>query len=211
MKVQYNTNWLIEKIERGHALKYIYFWGHTNKHGEEAGKFCFSQWFESPFTVDNVVYKTAEHWMMAQKALLFGDLKTFELIILSEHPKETKALGRLVAGYDDQIWNERKLELVTIGNIHKFNQHPELAAYLLSTGDSILVEASPVDLVWGIGLAQDSKDIENVHAWPGQNLLGFALMATRDFIKAFGHFNPLDNSFQSLWAKFPTIDNEDEL
>lgn len=135
--------------------------------------------------------------MMAHKALLFGDIGNFDKIINCEKPAEAKKLGRQVLGYDDQTWNEKKFEIVKLGNIHKFNQHPKFASYLLKTENKILVEASPVDTVWGIGLSQDSNEIENIYAWRGQNLLGFALMATRNFLKEFGHFKPLDNSFQT--------------
>jgi ribA/ribD-fused uncharacterized protein len=186
--IHYDINWLTEKVGSGDTLKYIFFWGHTNKYNEEVGKFCFSQWFESPFTVDNITYKTAEHWMMAHKALLFGDKNIFEKIVNCKSPKEAKELGRRVLGYDDKIWNEKKFDIVKLGNIHKFSQYPKFADYLLKTENKIIVEASPVDSVWGIGLSQNSKDIENVHAWRGQNLLGFALMAARAYLKEFGNF-----------------------
>ena len=209
MTSNYNINWLKEKFERGDTLKYVFFWGHTNKFNEEVGKFCFSQWFECPFTVNNITYKTAEHWMMAQKALLFNDKNIFDKIINCDKPGEAKDLGRQVLGYDEQTWNNRKFEIVKLGNIHKFNQHPKLADFLLKTDNRILVEASPVDTIWGIGLSPDNAEIENIYAWRGQNLLGFALMAARDFIKEFGHFKPLENSIQPLWQKFPGIDKSD--
>jgi ribA/ribD-fused uncharacterized protein len=174
MTTHYDIKWLTDKFESGDTLKYLFFWGHTNKHNEKVGRFCFSQWFESPFTVNNLTYKTAEHWMMAHKALLFDDKSVFDKIINCDKPGEAKELGQQVLGYDDQIWNEKKFDIVKLGNTHKFNQHPEFADYLLKTENRILVESSPVDTIWGIGLSQDSKDIENIYAWRGQNLLGFA-------------------------------------
>ena len=209
MKKHYDINWLIEKFERGDTLKYIFFWGHTNKYNEEAGKFCFSQWFESPFRVNDVLFKTAEHWMMAQKALLFKDKNIFDKIINCEKPGEAKELGRQVLNYSDQIWDEKKFDIVKLGNIHKFNQYPQFADYLLKTENRILVEASPLDVIWGIGLSQDSNDVENIYTWRGQNLLGFALMEARDFLKEFGHFKPLDHSFQAPWIKFSKMDSQD--
>ena len=205
----YNIEWLKERIENGDTLKYVFFWGHTNKYQEEAGKFCFSQWFESAFTVDSITYKTAEHWMMAHKALLFGDTRIFEQIIQCNKPGEAKELGRSVMGYNDETWNENKFEIVTKGNIHKFNQHPKLADFLLKTDNRILVEASPLDNIWGIGLSQDDKDIDNVYAWRGENLLGFALMRARDFFKTFGHFKPLENVLAAPWIKYPAINQHD--
>jgi ribA/ribD-fused uncharacterized protein len=183
----YNIDWLIDKFERGEPLKYLFFWNHVNKYNEEVGKFCFSQWFETPFTVKETTYKTAEHWMMAQKALLFGDQNTFEKIISSNKPGEAKDLGRQVIGFNEKIWVENRYDIVKMGNIHKFNQHPKLAEFLLNTENRVLVEASPVDNIWGIGLSQEQKEIENVYAWQGLNLLGFALMEVRDFLKNLKH------------------------
>lgn len=180
---KYSIDWLIEKHENGENLKFLFFWGHTNKYNEKVGKCCFSQWYESQFLVDGIFYKTAEHWMMAHKALLFNDRENYQKIIDSNNPGEAKKLGREVQNYDEQIWNEHKFEIVKAGNIHKFSQYPEFAEYLLKTENRILVEASPVDPVWGIGLSQESEDCKNIYAWKGQNLLGFALMEARDFLK----------------------------
>ncbi len=209
MKPHYTIKWLTEQFESGNTLNFIYFWGHSKKPGETVGKFCFSQWFESPFTVNTIVFKTSEHWMMANKALLFGDTNNFQKIINCENPGEAKEFGRQVLGYDDGIWNEKKFEIVKMGNIHKFNQHPDFAEYLLKTENSILVEASPVDPVWGIGLSQESEYIDNIYAWPGQNLLGFVFMETRDFLKDFGHFKHPDNALQPPWRQFENVDSRD--
>jgi ribA/ribD-fused uncharacterized protein len=209
MTTHYDINWLTERFESGDTLKFIYFWGHTNEYNETVGKFCFSQWFQCPFTIDNITYNTSEHWMMAHKALLFGDRNNFEKIINCDKPGEAKELGRQVLGYDDQTWNDRKFEIVKLGNIHKFNQNPDFAEYLLKTDNRILVEASPVDTIWGIGLSQDSKDIDNIYAWRGQNLLGFVLMETRDFLKEFGHFKSLNNSMPAPRSKFPNMESND--
>lgn len=180
--MRYDIEWLKNKATDNESLKFLYFWGHTNKLNEAAGKFCFSQWYESPFVVDEVTYKTAEHWMMAKKALLFGDLEIFEKIVISEKPSEVKDLGRRISGFNDEIWTAKRYEIVKTGNLHKFNQHPELAKYLLSTGERILVEASPVDYIWGIGMAQDHLDASKPYKWLGLNLLGFALMEVRDLL-----------------------------
>ena len=181
----YTIAWLTGKFDRGETIKYIFFWGHTAKNSEEAGKFVFSQWYPSPFTVENVVYKTSEHWMMAQKAKLFGDDEAFQRILQAEQPGAAKEIGRAIKNFDEQRWIEKRYDIVKTGNIHKFGQHKDLKDYLLTTGDRILVEASPRDAVWGIGLTQDAHGIENPHTWKGLNLLGFALMEARDHLK--GH------------------------
>lgn len=180
MQQTYNLDWVINKYQSQTNLKCLYFWGHTPKSNGQMSNACFSQWYDSPFVVDDVSYPTAEHYMMAQKAKLFGDMAIFNEIIHAKHPKQAKDLGRQVAHFDEKIWNKHRFEIVVQGNIAKFSQHPELKAYLLGTGDRILVEASPVDKIWGVGLARDDDKIHNPLNWQGLNLLGFALMQVRD-------------------------------
>ena len=182
--INYNVDWLKDKVDRGDAIKYIFFWGHTNKTSDEIGKFVFSQWFYSPFTIEDITYKTAEHWMMAHKAKLFGDSELFHRIIAADKPGEVKKLGRQISNFDEVKWNRDKYAIVKAGNRHKFGQNKKLNDFLISTGDRILVEASPVDSIWGIGLPPDSNLVNNPHTWNGLNLLGFALMETRDFLKS---------------------------
>jgi len=180
--MKYDIQWLANKFDRDEKLEFIFFWGHTSSRGESIGKFIFSQWYPSPFIVDGVTYATAEHWMMAQKANLFDAHDIFSKIISSQKPGEVKALGRQIKNFDEAKWNEHKYEIVKNGSIHKFSQNKTLKDYLLNTGDKILVEASPSDAIWGVGLHQDEKQIENPHSWRGPNLLGFALMEARDFL-----------------------------
>jgi ribA/ribD-fused uncharacterized protein len=198
---------LKEKFDSGVAIKYIFFWGHTNKTAEPIGKFVFSQWYPSPFTVDGVEYKTAEHWMMAHKASLFGDIEIFNKILSATKPGEVKELGRQIRRFDEIKWNKWKYEIVKIGNIHKFHQNIILKEYLRSTSDRVIVEASPTDNVWGIGLPQDSKMIENPYTWNGENLLGFALMEVRDFLKELGDFTYVNPTMLPPWKKYPKIDS----
>ncbi|MBS1505674.1 MAG: NADAR family protein [Bacteroidetes bacterium] len=179
--MKYSLDWVKEKFDKGDSLKFIFFWGHT-QNIEEVGKFVFSQWFNAPFEKDGIEYKTAEHWMMACKALLFKDLEVFERIVKATKPAEVKDLGRRIKNFEESTWNANKYEIVKKGNIYKFQQNKQLGDYLRQTGDRIIVEASPVDAIWGIGLAADSNQIENPHTWRGENLLGFALMETRDYL-----------------------------
>jgi len=181
--MKYTMAWLRNKAKSGEQLKYIFFWGHTNKTDDPAGKYIFSQWYESPFEVDGIVYKTSEHWMMSKKALLFGDTVSSENILACQKPGEAKTLGRVVSGYDDDLWNKHKYEIVKSGNLHKFSQNAVLKEYLLNTGDRIIVEASPVDAIWGIGMAQDHQNILNPELWRGENLLGFAIMEVREELR----------------------------
>jgi ribA/ribD-fused uncharacterized protein len=170
---------LEEYIALGHHVKYLAFWGHTQPIKSKVCKSCFSQWFESPFSVNEVLYKTAEHYMMAQKALLFGDHKSFEKIIAVSHPGEVKKIGREISGFSESAWEANRFEIVVTGNLAKFSQNHSLGEFLISSGERVLVEASPVDRIWGVGLAVDSVDIETPKNWLGLNLLGFALMHVR--------------------------------
>jgi ribA/ribD-fused uncharacterized protein len=202
----YNLKWLTNKFDQNESLKFLFFWGHSNTLKEQVGKFCFSQWFELPFVVDNITYQTAEHWMMANKALLFNDLKSYQKIVNAKSPGEAKELGRQVIGFDEQIWVANRYTIVVNGNIHKFNQHPLFADFLINTKDRILVEASPVDKIWGIGLSKDAEQIDNPYFWNGQNLLGFALMEARDFLAKFGCFKYINSLVTPPWKAYPEID-----
>lgn len=101
----------------------------------------------------------------------------------SDDPKQIKALGRKVHNFDDTIWNKAKYSIVLNGNYLKFSQNPELREFLLSTGDDILVEASPLDAIWGIRMSENNENARNPLKWSGRNLLGFALMEVRDEIR----------------------------
>jgi ribA/ribD-fused uncharacterized protein len=170
--------------DAGEQLRYLFFWGHRPPADGGVGKGCLSQWWPAPFTVDGVVYPSAEHFMMAGKARLFGDAEAAEQIVQASHPDAAKALGQHVRGFDEQRWAEERFGIVVTGNVAKFSQHPPLAQFLLATGDQVLVEASPRDRVWGIGLAAGDKRAASPHTWQGLNLLGFALMEVRHHLHA---------------------------
>jgi ribA/ribD-fused uncharacterized protein len=162
--------------------KFIFFWGHQPTKNGSISKTCFSQWWLSSFTVDKIEYKTAEHWMMARKAELF-DNEMVSKILEAKSPAEAKKLGHEIKNYDDKVWLENRYEIVKQGNFHKFSQNNELKEFLLNTNSRILVEASPVDSIWGIGLSAEDELVQNPLNWKGLNLLGFALMEVRDELK----------------------------
>ncbi len=157
---------LIAVLATETAPKFVFFWGHQPAPDGSVTKSCFSQWWSSPFTIDGVEYRTAEHFMMASKARLFGDTPTLERILAAGHPKQAKDLGRSVAGFDEALWLACRFEFVVTGNQAKFSQHPDLAAFLLATGQRVLVEASPLDRIWGIGLTADSPDASRLQPLP---------------------------------------------
>ncbi|WP_280899465.1 MULTISPECIES: NADAR family protein [unclassified Streptomyces] len=174
---------LVRQVRAGAKLKFLYFWGHRPRPDGRVGASCLSQWWPSPFVVDGVTYATAEHWMMAGKARLFDDPEAERRIVAAGHPSQAKAAGRLVRGFDEQIWRRERFGIVVEGSVHKFAAHEDLRQFLLNTGDWVLVEASPVDRVWGIGLAADDEAAGHPERWRGPNLLGFALMEARDRLR----------------------------
>ncbi|MFF8034335.1 NADAR family protein [Streptomyces sp. NPDC016626] len=177
---------LIEALRAGTRVKYLHFWGHRPAADGRVGASCLSQWWPSPFTVDGVRYATAEHWMMAAKARLFEDAEAERRALAAEHPSLAKKAGRLVRGFDEAVWRRERFGIVVEGSVHKFAAHRKLRTFLLNTGERILVEASPVDRVWGIGLAAYDEGAADPERWRGPNLLGFALMEARARLRAAG-------------------------
>ncbi|TQV72243.1 NADAR family protein [Aliikangiella marina] len=178
-----NKDELLAYLAREKRIKYVFFWGHTNKNKALVNKTCFSQWYPSSFELDGVTYQTAEHYMMAEKARIFGNSELVSKIIEATNPSKAKALGRQVTGFTNEIWNRHRFEVVVRGNLAKFSQNKTMKEYLLSTNRRVLVEASPADNIWGIGLTEDHKDASNPFKWKGLNLLGFALMEVRKLLK----------------------------
>ena len=158
------------------------FGGHHGKPGKVT-KACFSQWFSANFVVDDVVYSCAEQYMMAEKARVFGDEEIRQKILVSNDPKEIKALGLQVKNFDAETWSRVASDIVVKGNVQKFGQNPILCQFLLDTGKKILVEASPYDAIWGVGMQESDVGVDNPDNWKGSNLLGFALMTVRDILR----------------------------
>lgn len=170
---------LKEEYDLNRPMDFIFFWGHHQK-TDIITKSCLSQWYDCTFQEEGQTYHTAEQYMMAKKALLFDDHAIYHAILEEHHPKNYKQLGRQIKNFSQPVWDREKYQIVLQGNLAKFSQNPKLDAFLQSTKGKILVEASPYDTIWGIGLKSDAKDIQNPHTWKGENLLGFALMETRD-------------------------------
>ena len=175
---------LTAAVHSGARVRYLHFWGHRPQRDGSVGAGCLSQWWPAPFTADGRTYATAEHWMMWHKATLFGDDGIAERVLEAAHPHRAKALGRQVRGFDEATWAARRYDIVVAGSVAKFGQHEELGRFLLGTGERVLVEASPVDRVWGIGLAADDPRAADPARWRGANLLGFALMDARAALRA---------------------------
>lgn len=164
-------------------MKWLHFWGHRPHPAGHLSASCLSQWWPAPFVVDGVRYATAEHWMMAHKARLFDDPEAERAALAAASPAQAKKAGRLVRGFDEEVWRHERFGIVVEGSVHKFASDPALKAFLLGTGTRVLVEASPVDRIWGIGLAADDPRAMDPDRWRGENLLGFALMEARERLR----------------------------
>ncbi len=173
---------------------FLFFWGHHQKR-QHIDKSCLSQWFPREFRVGAILYTSMEQYMMSQKARLFGDTATEEKIMAATDQGTIKALGRVVAPFDRAIWDRFKSAIVMMGNYYKFAQHADLRSFLIQTGSKILVEASPHDKIWGIGLSEADKRALRPSLWQGQNRLGLALMTVRA-------------ELQRVWANEERIDQQ---
>ena len=176
--IEYNIEWAKQQV----IPEFIFFWKHYNNK-KFLTKSCLSQFFPCKFKSNDIEYNCAEQYMMSEKAKLFKDEETYQLILKETSPDKIKRLGRQIKNFNNREWDKNKLNIILQGNILKFSQNEDLKKFLIETGDKILVEASPYDKIWGIGLDQNNPDSSNPLKWNGINLLGFSLMQVRDIIK----------------------------
>lgn len=142
----------------------------------------FSQWYPSNFVLEGIRFYCAEQAMMYHKAILFGDKEIAQKILQAKEPREQKALGRKVKNFDKKRWDSMCKQIVYTANEAKFTQNEELLQILLATEGTTLVEASPVDTIWGIGLAADDPRALDRTKWRGTNWLGEVLTELREDI-----------------------------
>ena len=170
----------------------------------------YGQWYGSKFTFDSKIrqalpaeitalplfsdhpeiidgfegtYNCAEQFMMLGKALLFEDAYIADQIRNEHSPARQKKLGRTVSGFDNDTWMQYATDIVVLGSYLKFTQYWKLKQSILDTGDAVLIEGSPMDKIWGVGLRFDDPKIANQKNWKGQNLLGKCLMRAREIIR----------------------------
>lgn len=151
----------------------------------------FSQWSMNTFKghiwypdsiPDEIEFVCAEQYMMASKAMLFGDVQIFEKIMKAKKPDQHKDLGRMVQNFNPEIWNEHAQKIVMQGNYYRSQHSKEYMNALQNSGTKTLVEGSRFDKIWGVGLSWDDPKIQDENNWLGTNWLGKAHMVVRDVV-----------------------------
>lgn len=156
---------------------FVFFWGTKPPQG------VFSNWYKKPFVHDGILFNCSEQYMMYAKAVVFGDEETSAKILNTYDPREQKALGRLVKNFDAAKWDIVCQDVMVPALVSKFEQDPYALEVIMSTGNAIIVEASPFDTIWGIGLSADHPDAQTPTKWRGKNYLGNVLMRARDELR----------------------------
>ncbi|GAA1892310.1 NADAR family protein [Lapillicoccus jejuensis] len=174
---------LVAAFEAGERPELVLFYGHRPEPDGSVGLGCLSQWWPAPFEVDGRRFATAEHWMMWCKARLFGDADAASRVLLEDDPAVAKKVGRSVRDFEKDAWTAESSRVVVEGNLAKFAAHPPLRDVLVGTGDAVLVEAAPRDVIWGIGLGAANPKAQDPRTWRGRNRLGFALMRVRERLR----------------------------
>jgi len=157
--------------------KHVFFWSGI-----------FSNWHPASFQFCGNNFANSEQAFMWSKAITFNDEETAALILKEINPKEVKKLGRLIKGFDEITWNEKRYGCMYNVLLDKFMQNEEMLQVLLATGDKILAEASPYDKIWGIGMDENEPGIEDESNWKGENLLGRVLMDVREYYREFNEY-----------------------
>lgn len=141
---------------------------------------ALSNWYPCRFTYHDVTFNCTEQFVTYAKAMLFDDLDIASKIMASSFPREQKRLGRAVRGFDAGRWEGCRESIMFMGCREKFRQSADLARALRETGATLLVEASPYDRIWGVGLSEADPRLCDSSSWQGLNLLGKTLMRVRD-------------------------------
>jgi ribA/ribD-fused uncharacterized protein len=196
---------LIAQLGKGDRGRYLFFWGHQPERDGGAGRGCLSQWWPAPFAANGQTFATAEHYLMWRKAKLFRDDETAAKILGCAHPQQAKGLGRQVHGFDQVVWDAHQFDIGLAGNVAKFSQHDALCEFLVGTGERVLVEASPIDRIWGIGLAAEDPRAGDPARWRGRNLLGFVLMAARAVLRSSPAAHPPAAGAGATRAMLPLV------
>lgn len=148
----------------------------------------FSNWHRCEFSYRGFTFTSVEQFMMLSKAKLFADERSAKAVMATNDPAQQKAIGRKVTGFDESLWNRKRESIVYVGCREKFAQNRAMRSVLMASSPTVLVEASPWDRIWGVGLDARDPGIADPSQWQGQNLLGKTLMRVRDALDPRHHF-----------------------
>lgn len=160
--------------------EFTFFW---------SNKSPFSNWYKAGFKLEDIEFNCTEQYMMYQKAQLFSDEDIASKILKTSNPGKQKDLGRQVKNFEAEVWDKHCKQIVYDANYAKFTQNENLLKRLIKTKGTTLVEASPVDNIWGIGLAEDDPKVKDRNTWQGKNLLGEILTDLRENLIKEGYGN----------------------
>lgn len=152
---------------------HVYFWGDPT----------LSNWGPAPFEYKGHKFFNSEQAFMWEKAMCFKDLEIAKLILEARNPRVAKELGREVKNYNEQQWAKQRYKAMYDVCLAKFSQNQDQRETLLNTGNRTIVEASPYDTIWGVGIHWTDEKILDEKNWRGQNLLGKALMDVRKTLR----------------------------
>lgn len=154
---------------------FVFFWKKDEPNG------IFSNWSDHSIEDDGRIFKTLEHYLMYSKACLFEDYKTATEILKADGPLSAKHLGRKVKNFNETVWVANRHIIMQRGLQMKIEQNEDVKEALLATGNKLIAEASPYDMIWGIGMSKDNKYATDQTKWKGENLLGKAWMHVRTY------------------------------
>jgi hypothetical protein len=155
-----------------------------------------SNFHMATFKHNGITYTSSEQWIQTTKARLFpGNEELIHQMLNTHEPLKIKQLGHRVLNFNAKIWNEQAQELIYPGLKAKFAQNYYMLDFLDSTGQKLIVEASPTDLLFGIGQRITNKTILQPETHKGANIQGLMLMRIRN---------------ELLWMDQPNMEEEQE-
>lgn len=161
----------------GQEVDAIFFHLPAEPHG------YLSNWYASPFDLDELHFTSAEQYIMYRKCMIFGDQISAEAILATDDTAAQQKIGRKAKGYNGEVWAGMRQLVAVRGLLAKFSQNEDLKRKLLKTGDAWLVECAHSDTIWACGIRLNEDERFDTGKWCGQNLLGFALMEVRSILR----------------------------